>query len=134
MSKTKQQKMHEQHVGWQRDYEAWLADVDEWKKHIQGALSDLDEVQTAFRDSVDAIEAHADIVWDNQQRLKAHELTISKESKLGANKTDKEWATTHKQQASQHERLVEAHERIKKHHHSMLTEAKKLWSKIFEPL
>ena len=113
MSKSIQQKMHEQHAVWQRDHEAWLADTDQWKKQLQGISADLSEVEVALRDALDAIEAHADAVWDNQQRLKAHELTISEESKAGANKTDKEWAAAHSQQASQHERLTEAHERIK---------------------
>ncbi|HEC17363.1 MAG TPA: hypothetical protein ENI99_12445 [Sedimenticola sp.] len=134
MSKSIQQKMHEQHVVWQRDHEAWLADIDQWKKQLQGILANLSEVEIALRDALDAIEAHADAVWDNQQRLRAHELAISEEARLGANKTDKEWAAAHSKQASRHERLAEAHERIKKHHHSVIAAAERLLNKISKPL
>jgi len=96
--------------------------------------TDLSEVEIALRDSLDAIEAHANAVWDNQQRLQAHELAISEESKTAANKTDKEWAAAHSLQAHQHERLTEAHERIKKHHHGMVAAAERLLNKISNPL
>ena len=134
MSKSTQQKMHEQHTVWHRDYETWMADVDVWKNEIKRALSDLDDVEAMLLDCLEAAQTHSDKVWENRQRLKAHELAIGTESKLNENKTDQQWKHSHEQQASDHEKLADAHERIKKHHYSMLTETRKLWKKAFEPL
>ncbi len=134
MSKTIQQKMHEQHIRWQREHETWLADIDKWKKQVHAALSDLADVQGFLRDSADALEDHANTIWESQQRLTAHELAVSEEARLGEHKTDKAWADTHSEHAAQHERTAEAHERIKKHHHEVLAEAGRLLDKVRQAL
>lgn len=134
MSKSTQQKMHQQHAVWKQDYDTWMADVDVWKKEIKHALSDLDDIEAMLLDCLEAAQTHCDNVWENRQRLKAHEMTLGKESRLNENKTDQQWKHRHEQQASDHVKLADAHERIKKHHYSMLSETKKLWNKAFESL
>ncbi len=130
MSKSEQQKMHQQHVKWQSDNEAWLADIDEWKKELNAALKELSEVETVMRDSFDALESHANTVWESQQQIRAHELVLSGESKVGENKTDRDWKASHSDQAAKHERNADAHERIKKYHHSVVAECAKLIKRV----
>jgi DNA repair ATPase RecN len=118
--------MHEQHIKWQHDHEAWLADIDEWKKELGAALTNLTDLEALLRDSLDGMETHANTVWEAQQRIKAHEAIISEESRDGENKTDKEWETTHKELSSQHEHVFEVHERIKKYHHRVTAKTVRL--------
>ncbi len=121
MSKTIQQKMHAQHRQWQSDSETWRSDVDEWNKELRVALGDLREVEDMLRDSLDALAAHADGVWESEQRRCAHELALREEAKSGAGKkTDKGWAKIHREHAARHERLAGAHARIKKYQHKVV--------------
>ena len=121
MSKTIQQKMHEQHRRWQSDSETWRADVDEWNKELRAALGDLREVEDMLRDSLDALAFHADSVWESEQRHGAHELALREEAMSGAEKkTDKAWAKAHREHAARHERLADAHARIKKYQHQVV--------------
>lgn len=96
----------------------------------QGALVDLSEVESALRDSLSALEDHADTIWESQQRSKAHELTIGEEARASENKTDKDWLAIHREHSSQHERVANAHKRIKKHHQEVVTEATRLLKKV----
>ncbi len=130
MSNSIQQKMHQQHVKWQSDNETWLADIDEWRKELNTALTELSEVETVMRDSLDALESHASTIWENQQRNQAHELVISEELRSGENSTNKDWETTHLEQAAKHERVADAHERIKHYHHTTVAECAKLIKKV----
>jgi len=134
MSKSIQQKMHKQHEKWKRDHNAWLADIDLWKKETQIAFTNLSEIEDALRDSLESIVVHADKIWENEQRTKAHELAISGETKDHKNKTDKEWATAHSAHAAQHEQAAKAHKRIKKHHHTVIAEVVKLLKKVRKAL
>jgi hypothetical protein len=122
MSKTIQQKMHEEHRKWQRDHTAWLEDLDAWKKDLRVALGELFEVEDMLRDYLDALDVHADAIWQSRQRIQAHELVLSTEMKAGAHETDKALALTHRRVAAQHERAVNAHARIRKHHLKVIVE------------
>ena len=127
MSKTIQQKMHEQHRRWQSDSETWRSDIDEWNKELRMALADLREVEDMLRDSLDALAVHADSVWESEQRRHAHELELREEMKTGAEKkTDKAWAQLHREHAAQHQRLSDAHARIKKYQHKVVAEVRRL--------
>ncbi|MGE5241562.1 MAG: hypothetical protein ACM3NI_07935 [Bacteroidota bacterium] len=127
MSKTIQQKMHSQHRQWQSDSDTWRSDIDEWKKELRVALGDLREVEDMLRDSLDALTAHADSVWESEQRRCAHELELREEAKRGAGKkTDKGWAKIHREHAARHERLADAHARIKKYQHNVVAEVTRL--------
>jgi len=127
MSKTIQQKMHEQHRRWQSDSDTWRSDIDEWKKELRAALGDLREVEDMLRDSLDALAAHADSVWESEQRRCAHELELREEAKSGVEKkTDKGWAKMHREHAARHERLADAHARIKKYQHQVVAEVSRL--------
>lgn len=134
MSKTIQQKMHEQHEQWRRDYETWLADIDQWRKELQVGLIDIGAVDEALRRSRAAIDDHANTIWENQQRLMGHELVLSEEARLGSSKTDKEWKAAHKEQSSGHVRLIDVHERIKRHQHEVTAEVTRLLKKVLEAL
>ena len=127
MSKTIQQKMHVQHRQWQSDCETWRSDIDEWKKELRVALGDLREVEDMLRDSLDALAAHADSVWESEQRRGVHELELREEVMSGVKqKTDKAWAKAHRQHAARHERLSDAHARIKKYQHQVVAEVTRL--------
>ena len=127
MSKTIQQKMHAQHRQWQSDSETWRSDIDEWKKELRVALGDLREVEDMLRDSLDALAAHADSVWESEQRRCSHELELREEFISGtAKKTDKAWGKTHREHAARHERLADAHARIKKYQHQVVAEVMRL--------
>ncbi|MGD2075242.1 MAG: hypothetical protein PVI91_00855 [Gammaproteobacteria bacterium] len=132
MSKTVQQKMHEQHLQWDRDTQTWRSDIEQWKSELQAAVRDLDTIAEAMRDSLLALENHGDTVWEHVQRLKAHELVVDEEAKEGANRTDREWATRHEAESSRHDRLSDAHERIKRHQHGMVAEVKRLLERMME--
>ena len=121
MSKTIQQKMHQQHRQWQSDSETWRTDIDEWNKELRVALGDLREVEDMLRDSLDALAVHADGVWESEQRRGAHELALREEAMSGAEKkTDKAWAKAHREHAARHERLADAHARIKQYQHKVV--------------
>ena len=127
MSKTIQQKMHEQHRQWQSDCETWRSDIDEWNKELRVALGDLHEVEDMLRDSLDALAVHADSVWENEQHRYAHELALREEVKSGAEKkTDKAWAKSHREHAARHERMADAHARIKQYQHKVAAEVMRL--------
>jgi len=127
MSRTIQQKLHAQHRAWQSDHEAWLIDINEWKKELRTALADLREVEDMLRDSLDGLEVHADALWEEWQRLRAHELALGKEVMAGERKkTDKQWAAIHHRQLARHERTVDAHTRIKKYQHAVVAEIVRL--------
>jgi hypothetical protein len=127
MSKTIQQKMHVQHRQWQSDSDTWRSDIVEWNKELRVALGDLREVEDMLRDSLDALAAHADSVWESEQRRCAHELTLREEVKAGAEKkTDKAWARIHQEHAVRHVRLSDAHARIKKYQHKVVAEVMRL--------
>jgi hypothetical protein len=126
MSKTIQQKMHEQHRKWQRDHTTWLENLDAWKKELRVALSDLFEVEDMLRDYLDVLDVHADAIWQSRQRIQAHELVLSTEIKAGANETDRALAVTHHRVAAQHERATNAHARIRKHHHKVIVEVMRI--------
>ena len=127
MSKTIQQKMHEQHRRWQSDSDAWRSDIDEWNKELRVALGGLREVEDMLRDSLDALAVHADSVWEGEQRRHAHELALREEVKSGAEKkTDKAWARIHQAYAARHERISDAHARIKKYQHKVVAEVMRL--------
>lgn len=127
MSKTIQQKMHEQHRRWQSDSDSWRSDIDEWNKELRVALGDLREVEDMLRDSLDALAAHADSVWESEQRRHAHELALQEEVKSGVEKkTDKGWAKIHREHAVRHERMSDAHTRIKKYQHKVVAEVMRL--------
>ncbi len=127
MSKTIQQKMHEQHRRWQSDGDTWRSDIDEWNKQLRVALGDLREVEDMLRDALDALAAHADSVWESEQRRHAHELALREEVKSGAEKkTDKAWARIHREYATRHGRLADAHTRIKQYQHKVVAEVMRL--------
>ena len=127
MSKTIQQKMHEQHRRWQSDCDAWRSDIDEWNKELRVALGGLREVEDMLRDSLDALGVHADSMWESEQRRHAHELALREEVKSGAEKkTDKAWARIHQAYAARHERISDAHARIKKYQHKVVAEVMRL--------
>lgn len=127
MSKTIQQKMHVQHRQWQSDSDTWRSDIDEWNKELRVALGDLREVEDMLRDSLDALAAHADSVWEGEQRRCAHELALREEAKSGAEKkTDKGWAKIHREHAARHGRMADAHARIKKYQHKVVAEVMRL--------
>lgn len=131
MSKTIQEKMHEQHRQWQNDHESWRIDIDEWRKELRKTQVVLKDVEEMLRDSLDALEAHADTVWSKEQRLHAHELDLRNEIMAGARKkTDKQWAAAHHRQAVQHTTLSDAHARIKKYHHTVVAEVMRLTNKM----
>ena len=127
MSKTIQQKLHEQHRRWQSDSDTWRSDIDEWNKELRVALGDLREVEDMLRDSLDALAVHADSVWESEQRRHAHELALREEAKAGAEKkTDKAWAKSHREHAARHVRMADAHARIKQYQHKVIAEVMRL--------
>jgi len=127
MSKTIQEKMHNQHRRWQNDHETWRVDIDEWRKELREAQAALAEVEGVLRDSLDALAVHADAIWDSEQHQRAHELTLYNETIAGARKkTDKQWAAAHHRQSAQHEQMSDAHGRIKKYHHTVIAEIQRL--------
>jgi hypothetical protein len=132
MSKTVHQKMHEEHLHWDRDAQTWRSDVEQWKRELEDAVRDLDTIGEAMRDSLLALDNHADAVWDHVQRLKAHEPILDEEVKEGANRTDESWAAAHEAESSRHARLSDAHERIKRHQHGMVAEVKHLLERMME--
>lgn len=127
MSKTIQQKMHEQHRRWQSDAAAWRFDSDEWRKELRAAAAALDDIRDMLRDALDALDAHAHAVWEEEQRIHSHELYLCREAIEGQRKkTDRQGAAIHRRQAVQHQRLAGAHERIKKYHHRIIAEVRRL--------
>jgi hypothetical protein len=127
MSRTPQEKYHRQHRRWQADRMAWRADIDDWRTELRGAQAALAEVGDALRDALEALEIHADAVWESAQRARAHEATLSQELTTGnPRKTDKRLATVHHQQTVRHERLVDAHARIKAYHRTVVAEVMRL--------
>jgi len=131
MSKSIQEKLHHQHRAWQDDQVAWRMDIDAWRGELRTAQAALAEAQDVLRGSLEALEIHADAVWESEQRARAHELTLCQETMSGQpRKTDKQWAAAHRKQAALHERLADAHARIKRHHHAMAAEVMKLLKRV----
>lgn len=126
VSKTVQQKMHEQHRRWRSATAAWRFDVEEWRKELRAASAALDDIRDALRDALDALDVHAQGIWEEEQRSYAHELALCRESVEGQKKTDKQWAAIHRRQAAQHERLAGAHARLKKYNHRVVAEIRRL--------
>jgi hypothetical protein len=127
MSKSIQERLHRQHRQWQDDTVAWRSDIDTWRGELRTAQAALAEVQDMLRDSLEALEVHADTVWESEQRAHAHELTLYQETLSGErHKTDKQWAAVHHRQAALHERLADAHARISRNHRTLVVEAMKL--------
>lgn len=127
MSKSLQEKLHRQHCQWQDDHVAWRADIDAWRSELRAAQAALEEVENTLRDSLDALEVHADAVWESEQRARAHELALCQEAMTGnPRKTDKQWAAVHHKQTAQHERLTDAHARVRRHHSTMVAQVMKL--------
>ena len=127
MSKSLQEKLHRQHRQWQDDHVAWRADLDAWRGELRAAQAALEEVQNTLRDSLDALEVHADTVWESEQRARAHELALCQEAMTGQpRKTDKQWAAVHHKQAAGHERLADAHARVRRHHLMVVAQVMKL--------
>jgi DNA repair exonuclease SbcCD ATPase subunit len=122
VSKKIHEKMHEQHQHWRRDLESWQSDVAAWKQALEAAVADLREVEGMLQDSLDGLGVHADAIWEALQRVKAHEQVVGEESKLGENKTDREWQAAHEALSSQHARLADRHARLKTHHHEVVAE------------
>lgn len=127
MSTSIQEKFHRQHRQWRDEHATWRADIDAWRKELRAAQATLAEVEDMLRDSLEALAAHADTVWESEQRLRAHELTLCQEARTGEqHKTDRQWAAVHHLEAARHERLVDAHARIKRHHHIVVAGVRKL--------
>lgn len=124
MGKSIQEKFHRQHRQWQDDTVAWRIDIETWRRELRTALA---EVQDVLRDSLEALEVHADTVWEGEQRARAHELTLYQETLSGkSRKTDKQWTAAHHKQAALHDHLAGAHARIGRHHRRLVAEAMKL--------
>lgn len=134
MSKTIHEKIHEQHQRWRADLEAWQSDVTAWKQEFEAALADLREIEGMLKDSLDGLGVHGDAVWEALQRVQAHEQVIDEESRLGENRTDREWRTTHEALSSQHVRVADTHERIKRHHHDVVAEVARMLKQIRSPM
>jgi hypothetical protein len=131
MSKTIQQKMHGHHRRWQGELAIWRFDNDEWRKEMRTASAALDDMRDMLRDTLDALDAHAGVVWEEEQRIHAHELSLCQESREGQRKkTDKRWAAVHRRLTVQHERLAVAHARIKQHHHRVIAEVGRLLERV----
>jgi hypothetical protein len=80
-----------------------------------------------LRDALDALDAHSQDLWEEEQRIHAHELSLYREAMEGQpQKTDKQWAAAHRRVAAQHERVAAVHERIKKHHHRVVAQVRRL--------
>jgi hypothetical protein len=127
MTTATQEKLHAQHRKWQDDHSMWRADMDEWRKQLRTAIDAISEVEGMLRDSLEALEIHADAVWESGHRVHAHELALCQESIAGERrKTDKQWAAIHHRQSAQHERVADAHERIKRHHHRLIATVMRL--------
>lgn len=127
MSKSLQEKLHRQHRQWQDDHVAWRVDIDAWRGELRAAQAALEEVQNTLRGSLEALEVHADTVWESEQRARAHELTLCQEAMTGKpRKTDKQWAAVHSKQAARHERLTDTHARVRRHQHAVVAEVMKL--------
>lgn len=127
MSKSIQGKMHEQHRRWRNDQDAWRIDIEEWKKELREASRTLADIGGMLRESFDAIEAHADAVWQEEQRTHGHELSLCQESMAGERKkTDRQWAAVHRRQSTQHERLADAHARMRKHNQRVVAAVRRL--------
>jgi hypothetical protein len=127
MSKSIQEKLHRQHRQWHDDHVTWRMDIDAWRGELRTAQAALVEAQDVLRETLNALEVHADAVWDGEQRARAHELTLCQEALGGKpRKTDKQWAATHHKQAALHERLADAHLRIRRHQRTVVAEAMKL--------
>jgi sulfur relay (sulfurtransferase) DsrC/TusE family protein len=133
MSKP-QYKMHKEHERWQQEHEGWLADIDEWKREIRMALANLGEVEEFLRDELEAVEVHEDMIWENQQRVRAHELAIAQELKDGENATDPERRHIHYQHAAAHERAAYAHAHIRDHIHKVVAEVIRLIKRAREAM
>jgi hypothetical protein len=127
MSKSIQEKLHRQHRAWQDDQVTWRMDIDAWRRELRTAQAALAEAQDVLRGSLEALEIHADAVWESEQRARAHELTLCQEAVSGnPRKTDKQWAAVHRKQAALHERLADAHGRISRQQRTVVAEAMKL--------
>ena len=127
MSKSIQEKYHRQHRQWMDDDVAWRIDIDAWRRELRTAQAALAEVQDMLRDSLEALEVHADTVWESEQRVRAHERALHQEALTGKpRKTDKQWTASHHKQAALHEHLADAHARIGRHHRLLVAEAMKL--------
>ena len=127
MSTTIQGKMHAQHRRWHNEHETWRADIDAWRKELREALTSVRDVEELLRGALHALETHADAVWENEQRLRAHERTLSDEVVAGARKkTDKQWAAAHHRQAAQHQRTSDAHARIGKYQRKVVAAVMRL--------
>jgi hypothetical protein len=134
MSKTIHQKMHEQHVQWASDLETWVKDIDIWKRELQDAIQQISTINGMLGDALTALENHADAVWEEQQRVRAHEGVIGQEARQASSKTDHDWAATHHDESAQHERLADAHGRIKQHQHNVVAELNRLMQKMTEAM
>jgi hypothetical protein len=127
MSKSLQERLHRQHRQWQDDHVAWRADIAAWRSELRAALAALVELESTLRSSLDALEIHADAVWESEQRARAHELTLCQEAMTGtARKTDKQWAALHHKQAATHERLADEHKRVRRYQNAMVAGMMKL--------
>ncbi|HID49557.1 MAG TPA: hypothetical protein EYP40_08105 [Chromatiales bacterium] len=129
-----QYKLHKDHERWQQDHEAWLTDIDAWKREIKQALASLGEVEEGLRDELEAIEIHEEMIWENQQRVRAHELAIAEELKDGENATDPERRHLHHSHAAAHERAAHTHARIRDHVHHMVAEVIRLIKRAREAM
>lgn len=127
MSTSIQEKFHRQHRQWQGDHVSWRVDIDAWRGELRAAQATLAEVEDMLRDSLEALEAHADAVWESTQRARAHELALRQEAMTGEpHKSDRQWVAVHHRQAARHERLADAHARLKRHHHAVVAGVMKL--------
>jgi hypothetical protein len=127
MTQSLQAKFHRQHRQWQGDQAAWCADIDAWRGELRATQAALAEVEDMLRDSLEALEDHADAAWKSVQQARAHELALRQEVMTGKpRQTDKRLAAVHHKQAALHERLRDAHARIRRHHHSVVAQVMRL--------
>ena len=121
MSTSIQARLHRQHRRWLSDHAAWRADIEAWRGGLRTTLAELAEVEDVLRGSLEALDIHGDLVWEGEQRIRAHELALHEEATTGGpRKTDKQRAAAHHRQAAQHERLADAHVRIRRHQQSVV--------------
>lgn len=80
-----------------------------------------------LREAREAFEVHRDAVWEEEQRIHGHELSLCQEAMEGQRKkTDTQWAAIHRRQRVQHERVAEAHDRSKKYHLRVIAAVRRL--------
>ncbi|HWA97419.1 MAG TPA: hypothetical protein VG713_02960 [Pirellulales bacterium] len=126
--------MHRDHQQWASDRELWHDELMIWRQELDGAMADLNRIETALREHREALEARDAGIEAESQDSCRHEHHLAEYEGGEANTSLVGMAKTHGHEAKKHHEQRIVQERIKKHHHELMAHWNLLVKAIAEGL